>query len=488
MPKLQDPKPTPADASGQSETDPHPAEKEDFFSEQTIKRSAPPWLISTVFHLMLLLILALISTPAGSSLGDLMLVIGSSEGTEEDGLTEFSIDPSDTPVLASEIETESESDVDIASIFNEMNLSDTNELASIAVGIGPMVDVSTPMFNGRSGAMKRTLLALYGGTAKTQEAVELGLAWLSRNQLPNGSWSMQGPYSDGAVAENKPAATAMALLAFLGDGNTHQSGDYAKNVDKGIKWLVRQQSRSGFMAKDARGHEQAYAQAQATIVLCELYAMTKDSWLRDRAQLAIDYAEDAQGHEGGWRYYPKSDSDTSVTGWFVMALQSGISGGLDVDRNILYNVEGYLDAAQHFEGAAYGYQARSNPSAAMTAEGLLCRQYLGWPRNHPAMTEGIDALLDTNPFSIRNRDVYYWYYATQIMHHYGGKPWKQWNLRMRSELPMTQEKRGRQQGSWDPQSDEWGSSGRLYTTCLSLYCLEVYYRHMPLYADWSNEQ
>jgi hypothetical protein len=81
-----------------------------------------------------------------------------------------------------------------------------------------------------------------------------------------------------------------------------------------------------------------------------------------------------------------------------------------------------------------------------------------------------------------DRDVYYWYYATQVLHHYGGSPWRRWNEVMRVELPKAQVKEGREDGSWAPQMDRWGrNSGRLYTTSISLYCLEVYFRHMPLY-------
>ena len=71
--------------------------------------------------------------------------------------------------------------------------------------------------------------------------------------------------------------------------------------------------------------------------------MTKDSWLRDRAQLALKFAQDAQASLGGWRYEPGFDSDTSVTGWFVMALKSGRSAGLEVRESVFENVSKYLD-------------------------------------------------------------------------------------------------------------------------------------------------
>ncbi len=46
----------------------------------TLVDAAPPWLISLVMHLALLLILALFVTPAGEGLGRVLLTIGQSEG------------------------------------------------------------------------------------------------------------------------------------------------------------------------------------------------------------------------------------------------------------------------------------------------------------------------------------------------------------------------------------------------------------------------
>ncbi len=452
-----------------------------------VTREAPPWLVSMVIHLILLLVLALISTPAGSGIGRVILSIGQSERATSAELTEFEI-ATDDVINDGEVLEESVVDVDLSSVFETAELSDVQEITPVELGLGAEVAPVKPMFNGRSGAMKKALLAIYGGTSETQEAVARGLAWLKRNQKKNGSWSMRGPYGDGGLSENEAAATAMALLAFLGDGHTHMEGEYADVVEKGMKFLVGKQDRSGFFARGARSHEKMYAQAQATIAVCELYAMTKDSWLRPRAQLALDFAVESQSKEGGWRYEPNFDSDTSVTGWYVMALESGRAAGLEVDRYVFHRVEDYLDTASSFDDAAYGYQAHTDPSPAMTAEGLLCRQYIGWARSHPPLRRGLEALLLDAPFDMSDRDVYYWYYATQVLHHYGGEPWQQWNNVMRVELPKAQVKSGREDGSWSPQLDRWGqNSGRLYTTCLSLFCLEVYYRHMPLYASGDNQ-
>ncbi|NND98204.1 MAG: terpene cyclase/mutase family protein [Pirellulaceae bacterium] len=432
-----------------------------------------------------LLILALITSPAGSGISRVLLVMGLSEQQSDATLTEFTIEaPQEVGEDLEAAETPT-IELDVNDIFEMAEPISDAIIAPVELGVTQnAIDIQAPMFNGRSGAMKKALLSIYGGTPQTEEAVSLGLQWLKRNQQRNGSWSMRGPFDDGGITENRTAATAMAMLAFLGDGNTHLGGEYQDQVEKGMKFLIGQQGRDGFMASDARGHEKMYAQAQASIVLCELYAMTQDSWLRPRAQLAVDFAQKSQSPEGGWRYEPRFDSDTSVTGWFVMALKSAQSAKLEVNESYLRKVGDYLDTVSHFDGAGYSYQQQGRPSPAMTAEGLLCRQYLGWQREHPPMRNGIEALLLDAPFDLRDRDVYYWYYATQVLHHYGGSPWRQWNDVMRVQLPEAQVKSGRESGSWAPQGDQWGrNSGRLYTTCLSIFCLEVYYRHMPLYKE-----
>ena len=118
----------------------------------------------------------------------------------------------------------------------------------------------------------------------------------------------------------------MALLAFQGAGHTHKNGKYKEQVNRGWRVLLKMQDKDGnFYHGDEDGHR-LYSQAQAMIAVCEIYGMTKDSMFREPAQKAVDYAVKIQAQEGGWRYRPGQDSDTSVTGWFVMGLQSALDG------------------------------------------------------------------------------------------------------------------------------------------------------------------
>ena len=115
-----------------------------------------------------------------------------------------------------------------------------------------------------------------------------------------------------------------------------------------------------------------------------------------------------------------------------------------------------------------------------TAVGLLCRMYTGWHRDNPALYRGIAYLHQWGP---SETNMYYNYYATQVLHHWEGPEWQAWNRRMRDYLVASQAKISHEAGSWyfpDPYGDV---GGRLYNTALAIMTLEVYYRYMPLYGQ-----
>jgi hypothetical protein len=341
--------------------------------------------------------------------------------------------------------------------------------------------------SGREAGLKKALLPAYGGTTTTEGAVLAGLQWLKKQQLKDGGWSLVGPYPDGAVMENRCAATALALLAFQGYGVTHVTDgggppEFRDAVARGWDFLLKMQNKDGQFVHEGSRNQMMYAQAQASIAICEIYGMTKDEKFKKPAQLAINFAQKAQSLElGGWRYEPRFDSDTSVTGWFVMALQSGMMAGLEVQSPNLQLISDFLDRVSVENGAQYSYQVGGKPTTTMTAEGLLCRQYLGWKRDDPRLRAGIDLLL-RNRIDHDNQNVYYWYYATQACHHMDGADWDQWNEKMREAIPAAQVKTGADKGSWHSSADQWGpQGGRLYVSCLSIFMLESYYRHLPIY-------
>lgn len=450
-------------------------------SNDDVPRSLPPWLVSLVLHLMVFLALVLI--PNHQLLISGISLTGTFGPLEGDASFELESDSQDDSMM--DMAQESQMEAISTETPAPVEVPEVTKAIPLAVeGIESLDKQIEIGLSGRSAAMRDALLKAYGGTQGTQDAVELGLQWLVKQQQPDGSWSLVKPYSSAASVENRPAATAMAMLALLGAGHTHLDGKYRENVKKGLYYLKSRQNERGYFATGLAHHQQAYAQAQCMIVVCELYAMTKDQALKILAEESVNYALYAQSAEGGWRYDPKVDSDVSITGWFLMGLISAKAAGISVPGGVTSKISDFLDTVQWEKGALYAYHTQDRgPRLTMTAEGLLCRQYLGWRPYEQAMQDGAEALLE-NPIRVSDdlRDFYYWYYATQVLHHMGGEHWAQWNASMREALPAMQIKAGKEAGSWAPIGEQWAAhAGRLYSTCFSIYCLEVYYRHLPLY-------
>ncbi|MCS7304736.1 MAG: squalene--hopene cyclase [Thermoguttaceae bacterium] len=454
-------------------------------------RNAPSWLFSLVVHMALMILLALWLLPVPSR-NILSILVPREIWAEKLGeQLEF-----DSPLGMENVLTKEEP---VLTPDNLPEVEDPFAAPSKWDMVSPdgriasndeKVDHIGLALHGRQEGMKKALVGLYGGNRLTEKAVELGLAWLARQQRKDGSWSLKGPYRDGATQEDNPeAATGLALLAFLGDGHTHVKGRYSKNVQNGINWLLKQQDQSGNLYHEGGFNHHFYTQGICTIALCELYAMTKDEKFKEPAQRAVQYCLASQSPEGGWRYQPGVDSDVSVTGWVVMALQSARMAGMEIPPDHFRRVERFLDRSVASDGFRYCYQKGHAPSLAMTAEALLCRQYLGWAKDEPRLIEALEWITQKEnliDFSPGKRNVYYWYYATQVCHHMDrdSKYWKTWNAVMREAVPRAQVKKGPEAGSWDPdfQDPYEPHGGRLYVTCLCIYMLEVYYRHLPIYA------
>jgi hypothetical protein len=349
-------------------------------------------------------------------------------------------------------------------------------------------------FGGRSGATREQMLREGGGNTRSEAAVAAGLLWLSKHQAPDGHWSLDSFSTHGkcncgdAGRQHDIAATGFGLLPFLGAGESHKPNvngrvnKYEKVVEKGLKWLILKQSPQG----DFGGG--MYAHGIASIAMCEAYGVTMDPMLKVPAQRAAKFIIDSQNATGGWDYASKGPTaDTSVSGWNVQALKSGQMGGLTVPKETLNQVMKYLDAYQGDAfGASYGYRSPGNRYTT-NAIGLLCREYLGWGHRNPGLVKGVEGLMQRTPTE-NLKSMYYYYYATQVIHHVGGKDWQAWNPKMRDMLIKLQDDgndpaRRHQKGSWSCAGWDVGQygGGRIMMTSMSLLTLEVYYRHLPLY-------
>lgn len=362
---------------------------------------------------------------------------------------------------------------------------------------------------------RAAMLARYGGTDESEAAVGSALKWLALHQQADGSWCFdhRGPACKGQCAQpgNMPrarvAATGMAVMTLQGAGNSCYDGPYRRNVEAGLNFIVLN-ARSVPAGVDLRGvfegQKGMYIQAISTICLAQaLHQNTaalkiagpraRKVGMKTRRQLEVEtrqltsaaegglqFVLNAQNPLGGWKYEPGSNAgDTSVLGWVLTAMVVARDAGIDVPDATFVGMNKFLDSVQTQDGAFYGYEEPGS-KASTTAIGLFCRMHSGWDNSHEALGRGINFLRRRAP---DRNDMYYNYYASQVMRNSGGPAWEKWNGIMREQLISTQRTTGHVAGSWDV-ADQYGEAGgRLYMTCLAAMTLEVYYRHVPLLDD-----
>ncbi len=375
------------------------------------------------------------------------------------------------------------------------------------VGIGP--SASGP-YKGRPGKGPGKGGGAGGGGA--QPAIDAALRWLRAHQDDDGKWDCDQfmKHDDPALpvcggpgsAVHDVGVTGLALLAFLGDGNTLRAGPYREQVKKATLWLRAQQREDGLFGTPT-AHDYLYDHAIAAYAMCEAYGLSGYSLLREPAQKGLDHLAAHRNPYGVWRYQPRDgDGDTSITGWCVMALAAGKHFGLVVDDGALKTSAVWLDGVTDASGR-HGYTAAGQRSSrkpgehgsrfpaerteAMTAVGLFARFFLGQdPEKTPVMQKAADLLLQRPPVWDEQGgtvDHYAWYYASYALFQMGGKRWTAWQRRLEPTLIGKQfrdPKDGNRFGSWDP-ACAWGEDGgRVYSTAILALCLQANYRYSRL--------
>lgn len=474
------------------------------------RHTLPPWLaahrqqvttvaVSFAVHLLVAGLLALWALPTESTQAFFdMIVTRSSDDVEN--LVPIEIDEILQPESLQDLSVNS----NLKQMLSDLDSGDASKTLDDLLNRDLLMDLEPTdaemetifkqgEFGGRSTAGKAAALRKYGGTADSERAVAMGLTWLQSIQREDGSWNFQDQGLDakkGSLQRTEVGATSLALLCFLGSGHTHATeGPYQKTVERGLAYIGSQADVSQGMA-DLRGNYEGisgmYVQGLATICISEAYALDRDNKdLKRLTTMAVKFIERAQNSgDGGWRYSTSpSDRDTSVSGWQIMALQSAKAGRIPVSSSATRLSRLFLrDAQTDSSGAFYCYdpEKRRDKNKVMTAVGLLCQMYLGWDRDHEGLKQGVEFLATAGP---DRNNIYHNYYATQVLRHFGGDPWKKWNQQMRELLVSTQIKDGPAAGSWRVTDPHGGSGGQIYQTALSILTLEVYYRHLPIYRD-----
>ena len=348
--------------------------------------------------------------------------------------------------------------------------------------------------NARGGAVTR-----YGGSDASEAAVVKALRWLKKNQ--NAGQSEMGSWG----GQYKVAMTGLALLAFLGHGETHASQEFEQTIKEALNFLSTQADQSQAPTSGYIGTARfEYQHPIAAYAMCEDYALTRYAPLKAVCEAAITLIINAQRPDGSWDYdyntgpggvynlKNRPSGDSSITAWNLQALVAAKNTGLPIAGldEALRRSRSWFHAIYDHEQGRFGYAVPDRMhSDALDGIGALCLQLLG-DGDSAEVKQTLPRLLavESRYRSANANSTYGWYYITQALFHAGGHWWAEWNSRMRDQLVENQDA----DGSWgSPGSAAWqtnmttnkvrGKDTKVYHTTLMCLMLEVYYRFLPSY-------
>lgn len=288
---------------------------------------------------------------------------------------------------------------------------------------------------------------------------ERGLAYLAKNQNARGSW-------DDSMG-SEPGVVALCVISFLAHGEDPNNGPYAKNISKGIDYLISQQnSTNGYIGNSMYNH------GFSTLALAEAYGCVENPKIAPALQKCVELIISAQkrNNSKAWRYTPDStDADTTVSGCQLVALYAARNAGLPVPDEALKNGLAYMARCRGADGG-YGYTSAGGPKPTLTAIGVLCLS-LAKDKEGKGYQSSVEYLRKNLNYRDRHYPYYFEYYMSQALFHAEPETWNDWNARNIRYLSTIQTR----DGSWP------GNKGQSFNTAGALLSLALNYRFLPIY-------
>ncbi len=292
-------------------------------------------------------------------------------------------------------------------------------------------------------------------------AYKKGLKYLAKSQTPDGSFG-------GGGFGAQPGLVGVCVLSFLAHGEDPAHGQYSKNIQKGIDFLIKSQNKTtGMMGSSMYNH------GFATLALAEIYGMVEDKRVESALQKAVNLIVSSQERNptNAWRYGPDDKTaDTTVAGCQIVALLAARNAGIPVADKNIDKALAYMASCRASNGG-YGYTSKNSPRTTLTAIGSLCLSLAKQKddKAFPVITKFLKSRLED---SSHHYVFYHEYYMAQALFHADEELWKIWNekntkLMTASQMP---------DGSWN--DSRMGQSG---ATGFALLSMALNYRFLPIY-------
>lgn len=310
---------------------------------------------------------------------------------------------------------------------------------------------------------------------KVDVAIEHGLEYLLAVQKESGAYP--GQHGDTV------AIPALAAMACLATGHVPGDAKYGKLIDRSLDYVLANHDETGYFGKVGNG--KMYAHSIATLLLTEVSGMVSnerqaqiDAVLPKAIKVILD-AQDVKKNkqsDGGWRYTPDAkDSDTSCSGWALMALRSARLNGAQVPKSAIERAVQYMHRHHHREKGCFGYQNPEQFAVTLSGAGILCLELCG-RHEDPDSVSAAKFLMSVYREKLPNESYAYYglYYASQGLFQIGGENWKEFSEWMyNTYLPMQ-----RSNGAWPEHGSERTEP---YATAMTILAFAVPFRQLPVY-------
>ncbi len=171
-------------------------------------------------------------------------------------------------------------------------------------------------------------------------------SWLIKNQRKDGSW--------GDNEKLRPALTSVSLLAFLLQGKFLANESYKQEVLNSVKWL-NNYFKEDNLIKAKQSKYFAINHSFATYAIAEIYAMTRNSMLKNSVERGLGIVLEAQNKDGGFNLEYDSENNYSELPISVinyMAIISAYKSGAE-NKNM---VKGIQKSMHCFKNLFYNYK------------------------------------------------------------------------------------------------------------------------------------
>lgn len=290
-----------------------------------------------------------------------------------------------------------------------------------------------------------------GGQAKPADAaglqaLELAVAWLLRQQLPDGSFPDQH-------AQGDVEGTALVSLVLLSRGRTLDGGTNGDPLRRSIGWLLARQHDDGRFADF--GPNSTRHHALATFALTEAAGLSaRGPLFQPCAQLALDWLFTQRRDDGGWNDgTPGAASDPLSTAAAMMAV-----GSATFFR---------LRAQATTKELIVWFDAHRSTTPTHAGAELFCRFFAGQSPQTAPLGALADVVVTADP-----SDPTACHWATYALFQMGGQHWQQWTDRFAADVVARQETKGPDAGSWPA-----GGPSRLAATARFTWSLAAWQRY-----------